>query len=77
MSSTDRGDIENPFSRYMYLHNAVEDERIIPLWVKPGTPGVRARYTNAGRYIDYSPSTRQTPDPVLPAAHDTFVDTFK
>ena len=35
--ANDRGDIENLFNRYMYLHNAFEDEQIIPLWVKPGT----------------------------------------
>ncbi|MFC9351829.1 nuclear transport factor 2 family protein [Arthrobacter sp. NPDC057013] len=46
-------DIENLFNRYMYLHNASEDEQIIPLWVKPGTPGIRARYTNSGQYTDY------------------------
>jgi hypothetical protein len=51
--ASDRGDIENLFNRYMYLHNAFEDEQIIPLWVKPGTPGIRARYTNAGQYTDY------------------------
>ena len=51
--ANDRGDIENLFNRYMYLHNAFEDEQIIPLWVKPGTPGIRARYTNAGQYTDY------------------------
>lgn len=51
--ASDRGEIENLFARYMYLHNAFEDERIIPLWVKPGTPGIRARYTNAGQYTTY------------------------
>jgi hypothetical protein len=49
----DRGEIENLFNRYMYFHNAFQDERIIPLWVRPGTPGIRARYTNAGQYTDY------------------------
>jgi hypothetical protein len=49
----DRGQIENLFSRYMYYHNAFEDDRIVPLWVKPGTDGIRARYTNAGVYTDY------------------------
>ena len=39
----DRGDVENLFSTYMYLHNAFRDEEIIPLWVKPGTPGIRAQ----------------------------------
>jgi hypothetical protein len=49
----DRGEIENLFNRYMYFHNAFADDRIIPLWVKRGTPGIRARYTNAGQYTDY------------------------
>ncbi|HEY6741317.1 MAG TPA: nuclear transport factor 2 family protein [Lapillicoccus sp.] len=49
----DRGEIENLFNRYMYFHNAFRDERIIPLWVRRGTPGIRARYTNAGQYTDY------------------------
>ena len=49
----DRGQVENLFNRYMHLHNAFEDEQIIPLWVKRGTPGIRAQYTNAGRYTDY------------------------
>ncbi|WP_456284030.1 nuclear transport factor 2 family protein [Microbacterium sp. JZ101] len=49
----DRGAIENLFNRYMYLHNAFQDEQIIPLWVKRGTEGIRARYTNAGQYTDY------------------------
>lgn len=48
-----RGEIENLFNRYMYLHNAFQDEQIIPLWVKQGTEGIRARYTNAGQYTDY------------------------
>src|SRR3954465_57210 len=47
-SAHDRGAVENLFNRYMYLHNAFEDEQIIPLWVKRGTEGIRARYTNAG-----------------------------
>jgi hypothetical protein len=51
--AADRGDVENLFNRYMYLHNAFQDEQIIPLWVKRGTPGIRARYTNAGQYTDY------------------------
>ena len=37
----------------MYLHNAFQDEQIIPLWVKRGTEGIRARYTNAGEYTEY------------------------
>ena len=48
----DRGAVENLFNRYMYLHNAFQDEQIIPLWVEAGTPGIRARYTNAGQYTD-------------------------
>jgi hypothetical protein len=52
-AAKDRGDIENLFNRYMYFHNAFEDERIIPLWVAEDTPGIRARYTNAGVYTDY------------------------
>ena len=28
--------MENLFNRYMYLHNAFQDEQIIPLWVKRG-----------------------------------------
>ncbi|WP_448065262.1 hypothetical protein, partial [Escherichia coli] len=42
----DRGQVENLFNRYMFLHNAFEDEQIIPMWVKEGTEGIRARYTN-------------------------------
>lgn len=49
----DRGAVENVFNRYMYLHNAFQDEQIIDLWVRRGTPGIRARYTNAGQYTDY------------------------
>ena len=51
--AADRGDVENLFNRYMYLHNAFQDEQIIPLWVKRGTEGIRARYTNAGQYTEY------------------------
>src|SRR3954447_10074109 len=46
--AADRGEIENLFSRYMYLHNAFQDEGIIPLWVGPGTPGIRAQDANPG-----------------------------
>lgn len=49
----DRGDVENVFNRYQHLHNAFEDEQIIDLWVSRGTPGIRARYSNAGQYTDY------------------------
>lgn len=54
----DRGQVENLFNRYMYLHNAFQDEEIIPLWVKEGTPGIRARYTNAGQYTTWESVTR-------------------
>lgn len=53
----DRGQVENLFNRYMYLHNAFEDEQIIPLWVKEGTEGIRARYTNAGQYTTWKSVT--------------------
>lgn len=52
-SSRDRGQVENLFSRYMYLHNAFRDPDIIPLWVKKGTPGVRAQYSNNGVYTNW------------------------
>ena len=46
-----RGAVENVFSKYQYLHCAFRDEEIITeLWVKPGTPGISAQYTNAGVY---------------------------
>jgi hypothetical protein len=49
-----RGAVENVFSRYMHYHNAYEDERIIDeLWVKPGTPGIWARYNNVGVYTNW------------------------
>ena len=54
----DRGQVDNLFNRYMYLHNAFEDEQIIPLWVKEGTEGIRARYTNAGQYTTWESVTR-------------------
>ncbi|KAH8901077.1 hypothetical protein GQ53DRAFT_850376 [Thozetella sp. PMI_491] len=49
----DRGAVENVFSRYMHLHNHFLDEQIKPLWVKRGTPGIHAQYTNVGVYTDY------------------------
>ncbi|CAI4219806.1 unnamed protein product [Parascedosporium putredinis] len=49
----DRGAVENVFSRYMHLHNVFEDEKVKDLWVKRGTPGIHAQYTNAGVYTDY------------------------
>lgn len=52
--ANDRGAVENVFSRYMHLHNAYEDERIIDeLWVKKGTPGVRSQYNNTGVYTEW------------------------
>ena len=45
-----RGEVENLFSTYMYLHNAFQDEEIIDLWVAPDTPGVHAQYSNLGVY---------------------------
>lgn len=52
-ASRDRGEIENLFSRYMYLHNAFHDPDIIPLWAKKGTPGIRAQYSNNGVYTNW------------------------
>ncbi|MFD1612310.1 nuclear transport factor 2 family protein [Sphingomonas tabacisoli] len=52
-SSRDRADVENLFSRYMYLHNAFMDPQIVPLWVKKGTPGVHAQYSNNGVYTNW------------------------
>lgn len=63
----DRGEVENLFSTYMYLHNAFRDEEIIPLWVKPGTPGIRAQYSNLGVYTTWESVTayhRGRPTPV-------------
>ena len=48
-----RGAVENLFSTYMLLHNAFLDEQIVELWVRPGTPGIMARYTNNGKYTTY------------------------
>ena len=65
--AADRGEIENLFNRYMYYHNAFRDDLIIPLWVKPGTEGIRARYTNAGVYTTYESVIRYhqgRPNPV-------------
>lgn len=44
------GAIENVFSKYQYLHTTFRDEEVIGLWVKEGTPGVSAQYTNTGVY---------------------------
>ncbi len=51
--AADRGDIENLFSNYMYLHNAFQDEKIKALWAKRGTPGMSAQYSNNGVYTSY------------------------
>lgn len=37
----------------MHLHNFFKDEQIKSLWVKRGTPGIRAQYSNVGVYTDY------------------------
>lgn len=52
-AARDRGRIENLFSTYMYRHNAYRDQEIVQLWVKKGTPGVRAQYSNNGVYTDW------------------------
>jgi SnoaL-like domain len=52
-ASQDRGQLENLFSRYMYLHNAFHDPEIIPMWVSKGTQGVRAQYSNNGVYTNW------------------------
>ena len=57
--------MENLFNRYMFFHNAFQDERIIPLWVAPGTPGIRAQYTNAGVYTTWESVTRYHRGPPL------------
>jgi hypothetical protein len=53
VANRDRGEIENLFSRYMYLHNAFHDPEIIPLWVKKGTADVHAQYSNNGVYTNW------------------------
>jgi hypothetical protein len=63
----DRGEVENLFSTYMYLHNAFRDEEIIDLWVKRGTPGIHAQYSNLGVYATWESVTeyhRGRPTPV-------------
>ena len=57
LRAKDRGAVENLFSTYMYLHNAFRDEEIIPLWVEPGTPGIRAQYSNVGVYTSWESVT--------------------
>ena len=62
----DRAEIENLFSHYMYLHNAFQDAQIIDLWVKKGTPGIRAQYSNNGVYSTWDSVTyyhRDRPSP--------------
>jgi SnoaL-like domain len=62
----ERGAVENVFSTYMHLHNAFRDEEIIPLWVKQGTPGIRAQYSNVGVYTTWESVTeyhRRRPAP--------------
>ena len=49
----DRAAVENLFGRYMTLHNAFRDPEIIPMWVKKGTPDVRAQYSNNGVYTNW------------------------
>lgn len=46
-------EIANVFGRYMALHNAFRDPEIVPLWVKKGTPDVRAQYSNNGVYTNW------------------------
>ncbi len=53
-SAKDRGEVDNLFSRYMYLHNAFQDRQIVSLWAKEGTPGMAAEYSNLGRYTTYA-----------------------
>jgi hypothetical protein len=55
--ANDRGRVVNLFSTYMYLHNAFRDEDIVPLWVEPGTPGIRAQYSNVGVYTTWESVT--------------------
>lgn len=65
-ANKDRAEIENLFSNYMYLHNAFQDAQIIDLWVKKGTPGIRAQYSNNGVYNTWESVTyyhRDRPSP--------------
>lgn len=65
-ASRDRGQVENLFSRYMYLHNAFQDTQIIPLWAKKGTPGISSQYSNLGKYTTWETITeyhRDRPSP--------------
>ncbi len=48
------GEVANVFARYQYLHCAFRDEEIITaLWVRAGTPGISAQYTNTGVYTSW------------------------
>jgi hypothetical protein len=63
-----RGAIENVFNRYQFLHTAFRDPEIITdLWVKKGTPGISAQYTNTGVYSTWESVMayhRNRPNPV-------------
>ncbi|WP_231634806.1 nuclear transport factor 2 family protein [Novosphingobium sp. KN65.2] len=52
-ANADRADVENLFSRYMYLHNAFQDNQIVSLWAKKGTPDIRSQYSNLGVYTNW------------------------
>ena len=52
-----RAEVENLFSTYMYLHSAFRDEEIVDLWASPGTPGIRAQYSNLGDYTSWESVT--------------------
>jgi hypothetical protein len=65
-ANKDRAEVENLFAYYMYLHNAFRDADIIPLWAKPGTPGIRAQYSDNGVYNTWESITfyhRDRPSP--------------
>ena len=62
----DRGEVENLFSTYMYLHNAFRDDEIIPLWVEQGTLGIRAQYSNVGVYTTWESVTEYHRDRPAP-----------
>lgn len=66
-ASRDRGQVENLFSRYMYLHNAFRDTEIIPLWARKGTPGIRSQYSNLGTYTNWDSITAYHRDRPAPA----------
>jgi len=51
--SHDHEAIGNLFGRYMALHSAFHDPEIVPLWVRKGTPDVRAQYSNNGIYTNW------------------------